>query len=93
MLSFLDARHSSPEASDKLTGTLSPRGLGHPNPPLTAVWRVLRTTREPQDFAQIRVASYISRQGLDFSAIPRGNRSWARNRGKLQLVGGLKTWN
>jgi hypothetical protein len=49
--------------------------------------------RRPQDFAQIRVTSDKSQQELDFSVIPRGNRSWGRNRGKLQLVGGLKTWN
>ena len=47
--------------------------------------------RRPQDFAQIRVASDKSRQALDFSAIPRGNRSWvAATGGKLQLVGGTR---
>ena len=47
--------------------------------------------RRPQDFAQIRVASDKSRQALDFSAIPRGNRSWvAASGGELQLVGGTR---
>ena len=56
---------------------------------MTSEWD-MTNHRKPQDFAQIRMASGKSCQELDFSAIPRGNGSWGRNRGKLQLVGGSR---